>query len=225
MKQLDFTLTSKKQVTHDVYELIFTASEPVEVQPGQYVLFILPKSGLRRAYSVAYTNRQTFIFIIKQIEGGIGSTEICSLECGEVIPGLCPLGHFVLRDTTEPKLFIGTGTGFAPLYFMVRALEEIDSSIKSHFIFGVRERRDTFYLDELKRMESMYPNFSSELSLSREDAPGFSRGYVTDYLQKPELVGQFKEFYICGSPAMVKDSRVNLEAIGVAKEQIFFEQY
>lgn len=225
MKQYDFTLISKNQLTHDVYELVFTCPETVESRPGQYVLFILPQSGLRRAYSIAHSDGKNFTFIIKQLEGGVGSTEICSLKLGGVIPGFCPLGHFILRDTDVPKLFIGTGTGFAPLYFMVRALESMQSDTKSHFIFGVREQRDTFYIDELKRIQSIYPNFSFELYLSRETTPGFTSGYVTDYLKKPELVGQFQEFYICGSPAMVKDSRINLEAVGIAKDQIFFEQY
>lgn len=139
MQRLIFTLTEKKQLTHDVYELTFTSSEPSPTKPGQYTLFSLPASGLKRAYSIAHTDGQTFVYIIKQLEGGVGSTEICSLEVGAMLEGLTPLGHFVLRETDTPKLFIGTGTGFAPLYFMVRALEGMRSSVRSHFIFGVRE--------------------------------------------------------------------------------------
>jgi len=30
-----------------------------------------------------------------------------------------PMGRFVLQENTFPKVFIGTGTGFAPLYFML----------------------------------------------------------------------------------------------------------
>lgn len=30
------------------------------------------------------------------------------------------MGHFILRENTFPKVFIGTGTGFAPLYFMIK---------------------------------------------------------------------------------------------------------
>jgi ferredoxin-NADP reductase len=36
---------------------------------------------------------------------------------------------------------------------------------------------------------------------------------------------QFEEFYLCGSPAMVKSAREKLEALGVAKEDIFWEQF
>lgn len=176
MKQLDFVLTSKTQLTHDVYELTFSASEASEVKPGQYVLFILPQSGLRRAYSIAYTDSQDFMFVIKRIEdGGGGSKEICDLEVGATIPGLCPLGHFVLRETSAPKLFIGTGTGFAPLYFQTRAMIERKMEPKNLFVFGVRNNIDRFYEAELKKMKSESPLFDYIMYLSQEDADGSIR--------------------------------------------------
>lgn len=225
MKQIPFILKTKNKLTYDVYELVFTLSESVEVQPGQFVMFLLPKSGLKRAYSIAYTDGQVFTFIIKQLDWGVGSTEICSLNVGENIIGMVPLGHFILQNTKNPKLFIGTGTGFAPLYAMIRVLEKMKSPIRSHFIFGVREQKDSFYLTELQRIQKQYPLFSFELYLSREDAHGFSRGYITDFLKQPEQVSKFKEFYLCGSPVMIKDTREKLEELWIMKEQIFFEQY
>lgn len=122
MQQLPFKLIGKNKLTHDVYELVFITSETITIEPGQYVLFMLPKSKLRRAYSIGYTDGQRYTFIIKQLDGGVGSTEICSLEVGEEIIGMVPLGHFVLKANNTPKLFVGTGTGFAPLYFQIRAM-------------------------------------------------------------------------------------------------------
>lgn len=224
MQQLPFTLIQKNKLTADVYELIFTIPESILVEPGQYTLFILPKSKLRRAYSIGYTNGQTFTFIIKQLDGGAGSTEICSLEIGESIVGMVPLGHFVLQANTTPKLFIGTGTGFAPLYFQIRAM--IDSSIQTPllYIFGIRTISDIFYIDELNRMKAQYPMFDYKIYLSQEDSENTIRGRVTDFLTK-ENTTPYGEFYLCGSPAMVKDARTKLEESGVEKERVFFEQY
>jgi NAD(P)H-flavin reductase len=47
---------------------------------------------------------------------------------------------------------------------------------------------------------------------------------VTDWITE-ENIASFQEFYICGSPAMVKSAREKLEALGVKKESIFFEPY
>ncbi len=224
MQQLPFTLMQKNKLTHDVYELIFTTAEKVQVEPGQYTLFILPKSKLRRAYSIGYTDGQTFTFIIKQLDGGAGSTEICFLEIGENIMGMVPLGHFVLKSNATPKLFIGTGTGFAPLYFQIRAM--MDSGIKTSlkYIFGIRTRADIFYIDELNRMKKEYPLFDYQIFLSQEDSENTTRGRVTDFLTK-ENIESYGEFYLCGSPAMVKEAREKLENIGIEKEKVFFEQY
>ena len=40
-----------------------------------------------------------------------------------------------------------------------------------------------------------------------------------------ETAAAYREFYLCGSPSMVKDARARLEALGVPKSAIFFEQY
>jgi ferredoxin-NADP reductase len=40
-----------------------------------------------------------------------------------------------------------------------------------------------------------------------------------------KYIKQFEEFYLCGSPAMVKDAREKLEKLGIPKEKVFFEQY
>lgn len=212
MQQLPFKLKEKNKLTHDVYELIFTTLESVEVEPGQYALFMLPKSGLRRAYSIAYTDGRTFTFIIKQIEGGLGSTEICSLETGEEIIGTVPLGHFVLQTTQTPKLFIGTGTGFAPLYFQIRAMMDTGTQTPLLFIFGVRGTSDVFYIDELNRIKSQYPLFDYRIFLSQDDSTETIRGRVTDFLTM-ENIAPYGEFYLCGSPAMVKDTREKLEEL------------
>lgn len=193
-----------------MYELIFTTPESIPVEPGQYTLFTLRDSKLRRAYSIAYTDGQTFTFIIKQLDGGSGSTEICSLQIGEEIMGMVPLGHFVLQKTPAPKLFIGTGTGFAPLYFQIRAM--IDSGIQTPllYIFGIRTRADIFYIDELNRMKKEYPLFDYRIFLSQEDSENTVRGRVTDFLTR-ENITSYEEFYLCGSPAMVKEAREKLE--------------
>lgn len=66
------------------------------------------------------------------------------------------MGHFILRENAFPKVFIGTGTGFAPLYFMLKHSLDKRDEIKEKkggmfFLFGVRELRDVFYTEELQK--------------------------------------------------------------------------
>lgn len=92
------------------------------------------------------------------------------------------------------------------------------------FVFGVRSIDDVFYVEESKKLAKSFPAFESLRYLSRSEASGFEKGYVTDFFT-PENVSGYEEFYLCGSPAMVKDSRAKLESLGIPKEKVFFEQY
>lgn len=74
MLKTTFTLIRKKQITHDVFELVYsygTESRMLpsdkQIVPGQYVMFQLAP-GLNRAYSIASFSGQDFTLIIKRIE-------------------------------------------------------------------------------------------------------------------------------------------------------------
>ena len=109
-------------------------------------------------------------------------------------------------------MFIGTGTGFAPLYFQIRALIDRGDTSPAHFVFGVRDETDLFYQEELKNMSKNYSWLSFVQYLSRADYEGGIRGYVTDAITG-ETVSHYEEFYLCGSPAMVSDARTKLESL------------
>ncbi len=224
ISQGPFTLISKTSLTHDVFELIFTTDIESGPLPGQYILFTLP-SGIKRSYSISYFEAGKFHFIIKRLPyEWAGSREICDLEIGAAIHWMGPIGHFVLSDGDVPRLFIGTGTGFAPLYYQIRALETRGFTAKTAFVFGVRNNEDVFYESEFARLTQEYSAFEYTQYLSKGALPTAQPGYVTDALTL-EYISLFQEFYICGSPVMVKDAREKLTELGIEKERIKFEQY
>ena len=85
MLRTQFTLTSKKQLTHDVFELVYSCNELKKelIQPGQYVMFQLAL-GLNRSYSIASFTEGFFTLIIKRIPDGKGSPMICDAELGDI---------------------------------------------------------------------------------------------------------------------------------------------
>ena len=233
------TLQDKKQLTHDVYELEYISENLLNILPWQFLLCDTawdPK--LRRSYSVSWAETNRIFFIIKRLpEGKGGSMAICDQEIGHKMQIWWPLGHFTLRDTACPKVFIGTGTGFAPLYYMIKSLlsqkmtndEWRMTNERMFFLFWVRELRDVFYTEELAEWSRLWA-FDYEIFCSRESAslPEKHRpGRVTDLpitnYQLP--ITPDTEFYICGSPAMVTEVRSILDLYGVSAEKVFFEQY
>lgn len=219
-----YVLRSKRILTADVFELVFDCSAELPSKAGEYVIFDLAP-GVKRAYSIAFrTSDGGFGFVVKRVEGGAGSPILCGLEIGNEIPGMGPMGHFTLRETDVAKCFVGTGTGFAPLYYQLLDSAERGYRSKMAFVFGVRTEDDVFYEAESAELAAQFPDFVSLRYLSRSEKPGFEKGYVTDFFT-PENVAPYAEFYLCGSPSMVKDSRAKLAELGVPKENVFFEQY
>ncbi len=71
MQKLQVTLTKNTQLTHNVYELIYTLKSPLQELPiaGQYVMFQLAK-GLNRAYSFTDFDEKGFTLIVERIPEG-----------------------------------------------------------------------------------------------------------------------------------------------------------
>jgi Na+-transporting NADH:ubiquinone oxidoreductase subunit F len=236
MLKTQFTLISKSLLTHDVYELIYSCPDMTKEypKPWQYVMFQLAP-GLGRAYSIASFEWETFTLIIKRIPEGRGSPLICDAEIGAIFSGMLPLGHFVLQDNSKNKCFIGTGTGFAPVYCQAlgHSMRE-EKATKVAFVFWVRNLEDSFYEEEIMSLGKDFESFEYVQYFSREselptilptDYPtNRLSGYVTDWIT-PEHIESYQEFYLCGSPAMVKSAREKLEALGITKEKIFWEQF
>ena len=124
--------------------------------------------GLNRSYSIASFTLTSFTLVIKRIADGRGSPMICDAEIGQVFSGMIPLGHFVLRDTPVAKCFIGTGTGFAPLYCqMLGMINKNITDTSVAFIFGVREEKDIFYVNEITEIGKKFAKFDYQSYLSR----------------------------------------------------------
>jgi Na+-transporting NADH:ubiquinone oxidoreductase subunit F len=193
---------------------------------GQYVMFQLAP-GLNRAYSIASFAGETFTLIIKRIPEGRGSPMICDAEIGTTFSGMLPLGHFVLQDNSRTKCFIGTGTGFAPVYCQALGHSmRWEKAEKIAFVFWVRALEDSFYEDEILSLGGSFENFEYIQYFSRAEiaTERQRKWYVTDFITS-EIVKEYEEYYLCGSPAMVKSAREKLEALGIAKEDIFWEQF
>ncbi len=233
----NFELISKKEIAPKIYEIRFKAEKEIKMIPGQFITFLLNWIGWR-AYSILKLEWNIITLIIKkrEIEEGWkwGSKYICERKIWDKLKWVGPAGHFTLKENNKNKLFIGTGTGFVPLYNMITATLEKKLNAKIFFTFWVRTRQDLFYLEELKQLKKQHSNFDFVIYISREkDILDFElqhpdtriySGYTTNYLT-PYNIKNCKEVYICWAPQMIHATQEKLEKIWFPKENIFFEKY
>ena len=232
-----FKIIKKQEIAPKIYEITFESEKELEMKPGQFITFILPKIGWR-AYSILKLEKNIVTLIIKKRELEDGwrwwSKYICEREVWDELNWVGPSGHFVLRENNKNKLFIWTWTWFVPLYNMIVASLEKKMDCKIFFTFWVKTRKDLFYLEELKELKKKFNNFDFAIYISREkdildfelehiDTRIFS-GYTTNYLT-PYNIRNCEEVYICWAPAMIESTQKKLEKIWFKKENIFFEKF
>ena len=220
-------LERSKIIAPNIYELEYSYSGPKDMIPGQFITFILPGIG-GRAYSVLEMRDESLILIIKrwspEMGGRWGSLFLCDAKVGQKFNYVGPSGHFTLSSWDLSRCFLGTGTGFVPLYNQILwSLKRWDVS-KIHLVFWVRTKEDLFYIDELKDLSRKYAHFDFEIYLSREETGLAKKWYVTDFL-KATNISDFEEFYMCGAPSMIESCETRLIELWIAKERIFFEKY
>jgi ferredoxin-NADP reductase len=231
------TLTKHIKLDDDVFELHFETEDPnFEHKAGQFVTIKIPQPAaaplIMRSYSISsMPTPGKFELCVKLIEDGKGTNYLNLLKEGTQIEFLGPLGHFVFK-TPENKsaLFIGTGTGIAPLKAMIEDELSKNSTQKMHLIFGVRHIKDIFYKDIFETLATKHPNFTYDITLSRPESPeweeqGGKTGRVTALLKTLDISPNSTEIYICGLKDMVLDVTESLQQKGLPKEAIYFERF
>jgi len=224
MAMKKFKLIEKTKLTHDVYHMNFQIDDKLNIQPGQFITFILPKLW-GRAYSILVENNDNIELIIKKVENWRwGSIYICDSEIWEILNWVWPAWKFLIKENNKNKMFLWTWTGLVPLYNQIIYSLANNSEIKIKLLFWVRFEKDLFYIDKLNKLREKYSNFDFEIYLSREKIKQYNKWYVTNYFKENSL-SFFWEFYICWMPDMVDSVSNELEKKEIKKENIFSEKY
>ena len=197
-------------------KLNYTSGELVQLcmKPGL-------EGSVVRNYSVASwpdgTNK--FELIITYLEGGAMSEYLFNeAKVGDEFIYRGPMGVFTLPDNLMDRdiYFVSTGSGISPFRSMINYLYENKVPFKNiKLFFGTRTEDDIVYREELEKIQKELPNFEFIPTLSREDKPGFAKGYVHDhYLPLIDSSEEKPWVYYCGWDRMIKEGRQHLSDRG-----------
>jgi CDP-4-dehydro-6-deoxyglucose reductase len=231
VRTLPCRVIHKEQLNHDVVRLRLKLPENQRLQffAGQYLDFIL-RDGRRRAFSIANApHDDAFIELhVRRVPGG-GFTDYIfdNLQEKAILRIQAPLGTFFLREDSErPVLFMGGGTGFAPIKGMIEHAFHVGIGRPMALYWGARSRRD-LYLPELpEQWARRHPGFRYTPVLSEPDADWQGRtGYVHEAVLEdhPDLSGF--DVYMSGPPVMVESGRKAFEAAGLSMEHMFSDAF
>ena len=123
-------------------------------QPGQY--FSVSLNGVdARCYSATQSARHgPLVFHIQRYPSGMLSEALCQLTTNDTLQLQGPLGGFRLHDEDSPRrqLFIGSGTGIAPLLAMAREAVDRGTSEEIRVIRCARDQQPFYDSPELSAL-------------------------------------------------------------------------
>jgi Na+-transporting NADH:ubiquinone oxidoreductase subunit F len=164
---------------------------------------------------------------------GIASSYIFNLKAGDKATVSGPYGEFFIQPTNREMIYVGGGAGMAPLRAHIFHLfHTLKTNRKVSYWYGARSLREMFYWDDFKNIEAHFPNFRFVLALSEpqpEDdwsgAKGFIHQVLLDSYLKQHDAPEDCEYYMCGPPMMIAAVMKMLDTLGVAKEDIHFDDF
>ena len=169
---------------------------------------------------------------------GIASTYIFSLKPGDKVTMSGPYGEFrPVYDSKKEMIWVGGGAGMAPLraqiMHMLKTRQCRDREM--HYFYGARAIDEVFFLDDFLQLEKDFPNFHFHLALDRPDpkadglgikyTAGFIAPVMGDTYLKQHEAPEDVEYYLCGPPMMAKTVVDLLHSLGVADEDIRFDNF
>jgi ferredoxin-NADP reductase len=230
----DETLTTKR------FWLKVQGDERIHFKAGQFVTMDLPISDKRtkrwRSYSIANAPNTEGVteleFCIVKSENSTGGSKYLFEEAtiGTPIRFKGPDGGFTLKEPIFEKdiVLICTGTGVAPFRSMIWDIYNRKMPhAHIHLIFGTRYEKDILYRSEFEHLKELLPNFTYDITLSREKNWAGKKGYVHDvYTEGYKNKRSNVEFYICGWANMIDEAVAKLMVdLGYDRSQIHYELY
>lgn len=207
-------LAAVRELTHDMREFRFVASDSARFLPGQYAMLDLPGLSSSRAYSMSNTanEQREWHFQIRRVPHGQGShTLFDRMAIGDEIGLDGPYGLAHLRtDSPRDIVCVAGGSGLAPMISIARGAAEAGmlNGRTLHFLYGARTPRDVCGKDMLRELRGFGSaiRFTPVVSLPQDGGEWSGRtGYVHDALSDA-LSQPFTdyEFYFAGPPPMTQ---------------------
>lgn len=235
VKSLPCRIERMDRVADDVMAVFLRlpAVEEFHYRPGQY-LDVMLSEGRRRSFSIASApadGRLIELHVRRASKSGFTGQLFDSMRSGTLLRIEGPLGQFWFRnESPRPPLFVGGGTGYAPLRAMLRQLVAAGDRRPVTLYWGARGAPDLYEHAWLEDLQGQRPGFSYRPVLSGPPAVDAApwtgrRGLVHEAVlaDLPDLAGL--DVYASGPPAMVEAIREAFPRHGLPREQLFFDSF
>lgn len=222
------TVVSIHQVTPSVKQFRLRAEAGTfEYDPGQHTTVQFERDGeeVVRPYTpTSLPGTDEVTLAIKRYDDGTASVWMHDREQGDEVELGELEGNLHLRDPERDAVFVATGTGITPMMAMLKDYIERGEG-DARFYFGEKDQEHLIYRETLDQFDASYDNVDVTFSLSEEEWDG-PTGHVQDHVVD-DIGGvvdpEATDFYVCGVPDMVVETKEDLADAGVPDDNVHSE--
>lgn len=242
-KHITAVVTSRRDISHDLWIVRLRPAEPIPFAPGQYVTIGLPDGSrlVERPYSVASSPREHELeFFLELVPGGHLTPHLYDVPAGgEVLVRRGAKGRFLFDDRSGHRnhFMVATVTGVAPFVSMVRemAAREAEGQPVPYRIALLEAASVSWelgYCEELSETARTHdwvryiPTISRRwLDPAWSGEAGRAEDVVRKYLDGLGFGRDETTAYACGNPHMIENVKGLFQRAGFPKESFKQEVY
>lgn len=205
--------------------------------PGQHITLRtkVNNEDVRRSYSLCSSPlHNEWRIAVKKVDSGIFSMFANhTLEAGNEIELMPPVGHFVLPHTNNAKHYVcfAAGSGITPVLSIIKTGLINQPNSRFTLIYGNRSTRSIIFKEEIEALKNKFmQRFQLIHILSREhtEAP-LNEGRINadkcEQIFKHVVYLDADDFFICGPEEMIFSIKNWLLSKGVEAKKIHFELF
>ncbi|HDK8019086.1 TPA: nitric oxide dioxygenase [Staphylococcus aureus] len=222
-----FKITNIKQESEDIKSFTVETEEYdfSEFTPGQYITVDVSSDKLpyraKRHYSIVSGEKKHLTFGVKrdvttEHEGEVSTILHDEIKEGDIINLAAPVGGFVLENTTEPQLFLGSGIGVTPLVAMYEAASA--KGLDTQMVQVAENEQHLPFKDNFNSIASHHDN--AKLYTHLKDKQGYigAEELQVFLANKPEI-------YICGGTKFLQSMIEALKSLNYDMDRVHYETF
>lgn len=240
-KHLTAVVTSRREVSSDLWIVRIRPEEPIPFKAGQYVTIGLPASErmIERPYSIASSPRDPELeFFIELVREGALTPHLYNVPVGgQVYLRRSAKGRFLLDGGRPNHFMVATVTGAAPFVSMVRELAEREAggeavAVSIAMVHAASLAQELGYLEELTEFARKHAWFHYIATVSRmwldpnwQGEVGRAEDIARKHLDSFGFTARDTIVYACGNPDMITNVKGVMHRAGFSKESLKEELY
>lgn len=224
------TVTALEPLNGEIMHVTLECHAPLDYRPGQFInLFRDPTLG--RSYSLASVPKHDaclHLHVRRLPQGKLSGWIHEALRPGQTVEIRGPGGDcFYVPGRPEQEIvLIGTGSGLAPLYGILRDALSQGHSGSIRLFHGSRSRAGLYLTGELRELAQEHSNFDYLPCVSGEEpGVGVAAGRVHEIAFREAPDFKNRRVFLCGHPEMVSAAKKRAFLNGAAMQDIYADPF